>query len=354
MSESMAFSLVEWFEKNQRPMAWRDDPTPYHVWISEIMLQQTRVDTVRAYYDRFLRVFPTVSALAEADEETLLKQWEGLGYYSRARNLQKAAKLVVSDFGGEIPGSYEELRKLPGIGSYTAGAILSIAFHKRYPVVDGNVLRVLSRALGRTDDIRDPKTKERMEEELRLFLQGAELDPGAFNQALMELGAIVCLPNGAPKCEVCPWARCCIAGQGGLWDRIPVARAKEQKTVQEKTVFLVYSGDRILLEKRSPRELLSGMSGLPLTDRFYSEDEVREIFGNALSQPVRALPVKQHVFTHRIWKMKAFELGVSKEETAEALLRPLVTGTLFWAKERELKDRIALPTAFRKWPVFGS
>ena len=357
LNGEMGSALIGWFRKNKRTMAWRSDPTPYHVWVSEIMLQQTRVDTVHAYYARFLEAFPTVGALAEAKEEVLLKQWEGLGYYSRARNLQKAAQRVVQEYGGTIPDSFYELVKLPGVGSYTAGAILSIAFHKRFPVVDGNVLRVLSRVLGRTDDIRDARTKAEFEKELKAFLESVPFDPGEFNQGLMELGALVCVPNGRPKCEHCPWAKTCAALKGGDPERLPVSSPKAEKKTEEKTVFLVYEKDRLLVVRRSGKDVLNRLFGFPSMDGSLSSEKVRELFPEDFAS-VRRLPDRKHVFTHKIWEMTCFEIRLPAfDALKERFFRTVAGGedTLsayrFVGKE-ELEKEIALPTAFRKWPLF--
>ena len=200
MLEKIVKPLLAWYDKGRRILPWRESPTPYHVWVSEIMLQQTRVEAVKPYYDRFMQELPDIEALAKVDEEKLLKLWEGLGYYNRARNLKKSAEKIVIDYEGQMPDSYEELVKLTGIGSYTAGAIASIAFGKPYPAVDGNVLRILARLRLDERDILDAGVKRAVETEL---LQVIPKDrPGDFNQALMELGAVVCVPNGMPKCDI--------------------------------------------------------------------------------------------------------------------------------------------------------
>ena len=230
--------LLPWYDGGARVLPWREEPTPYRVWVSEIMLQQTRVEAVRPYYERFLEAFPTVEALAAAPEEKLLKMWEGLGYYNRARNLQRAAQQVVELYDGEVPASYEALRALPGVGDYTAGAIASIAFQLPVPAVDGNVLRVISRVLCRYDNILDAKVKRRTEEELR---QALPQRVGDFNQSLMELGALVCLPGGAPRCLGCPLHPVCRAAARGVAQELPVkAKAKPRKQ-EERTLFLLFS-----------------------------------------------------------------------------------------------------------------
>ena len=207
--EQLVEPLLHWYDGHARILPWREEPTAYHVWVSEIMLQQTRVEAVKPYYERFLKAFPTVKDLADAQEETLLKMWEGLGYYNRVRNLNKAAVQIMEQYDGKVPDTYEALLKLPGIGSYTAGAVSSIAYNKAMPAVDGNVLRIFSRVRMDEADILDSKVKKRIEEELRLIMP--ENRPGDFNQAMMELGATVCIPNGEAKCMECPWQNGCQA-----------------------------------------------------------------------------------------------------------------------------------------------
>ncbi|MDE7405193.1 MAG: DNA/RNA nuclease SfsA, partial [Lachnospiraceae bacterium] len=205
--ELAAEPLIRWYDEGRRILPWREDATPYHVWVSEIMLQQTRVEAVKPYYDRFMKALPDIAALAGAEEEELLKLWEGLGYYNRVRNLKKAAQIVMEKYDGRMPGEYEKLIELPGIGSYTAGAVSSIAYGRRVPAVDGNVLRVLSRLRGDDRDISKPQVRSEIEEELQLTMPKDR--PGDFNQALMELGAMVCVPTGMPHCTKCPWEKLC-------------------------------------------------------------------------------------------------------------------------------------------------
>ena len=216
LTDAAVFSLLVWYRKNQRDLPWRHTRDPYRIWISEIMLQQTRVEAVKPYYARFLEVCPTVRELAELDEDRLMKLWEGLGYYSRARNLQKAARTVMEQYAGEMPTTYGELLKLSGIGDYTAGAIASIAFNERVPAIDGNVLRVLARVSGSYEDISSPATKTKLREALAPCIPGSA---GDFTQAMIELGATVCVPNGEPKCDACPLRRYCEAGQEASQDR---------------------------------------------------------------------------------------------------------------------------------------
>ena len=252
--------LLHWYDYNRRILPWREDPTPYHVWVSEIMLQQTRVEAVRGYYDRFLASLPDVKALAEAEEAVLLKLWEGLGYYNRVRNMQKAARILAEQYDGEMPADYEAIRALPGIGDYTAGAIASIAFGLPYPAVDGNVLRVLSRITGSEEDIAKDKTKQAVRETL---LKHMPVRSGDFNQSLMELGATVCLPNGKPLCEQCPVMHLCKAFHEGRENELPVKSGKKERRIEKRTVYMIFCGEKILLHRRERKGLLAGLWEFP-------------------------------------------------------------------------------------------
>ena len=300
--------LTGWFAENRRYMPWREDPTPYHVWVSEIMLQQTRVDTVLPYYFRFMEALPDLKSLAECEEERLLKLWEGLGYYSRVRNLQKAAITVLAEYGGNLPKDPAALQKLPGIGSYTAGAILSIAFGLPEPVVDGNVLRVIMRVNGCYDDIKAPETKKKLENELREFLLKEGCDPSAFNQGLMELGALICVPNGKPLCASCPVKAACEAQKMGLTEVLPVTGARESHKNAQITVLILKDGKTIGIRKNSEKGLLSGLYGLPRLEGHLSPDEIIKLLSEAGYQPgsVKPLPSAKHVFTHITWEMNAY------------------------------------------------
>ena len=253
----MVEPLLEWFDSNKRELPWRDDPKPYYVWVSEIMLQQTRVEAVKGYFSRFLGELPTIEALSNAPEDKLMKLWEGLGYYNRARNLQKAAKVVMEQYGGELPASYEELLKLPGIGSYTAGAVSSIAFQLAEPAVDGNVLRVCKRVAGSFDDVTKDKVKKELEQDIRRIIPVDR--PGDYNQALMELGAMVCIPNGKPLCEQCPVSHLCEANRKNLWEQIPVKPAKKARKIEKRTILLLEYQDRIAIRKRGKKALRGKM-----------------------------------------------------------------------------------------------
>ena len=330
--------LLPWYDGGARVLPWREEPTPYRVWVSEIMLQQTRVEAVRPYYERFLEAFPTVEALAAAPEEKLLKMWEGLGYYNRARHLQRAAQQVVELYDGEVPASYEALRALPGVGDYTAGAIASIAFQLPVPAVDGNVLRVISRVLCRYDNILDAKVKRRTEEELR---QALPQRAGDFNQSLMELGALVCLPGGAPRCLGCPLHPVCRAAAQGVAQELPVkAKAKPRKQ-EERTLFLLFSHQgRVALQKRPEKGLLAGLWEFPNVEGALDEAAA----GAAVSvwglEPRRweSRLTAKHIFTHVEWHMTGYTLEVAGDGPADFV----------WADAGALSDR-AVPSAFGRY-----
>ena len=330
-------ALLPWYGEHARKLPWRERCEPYRVWVSEIMLQQTRVEAVLGYYARFLEAFPTVEALAGADEDRLFKLWEGLGYYSRARNLQKAARQIVSVYGGVFPRDYESVRALPGVGPYTAGAICSICYDLPTAAVDGNVLRVTSRFLGDNTPIDLPAHKQEITEKLgRVYPAG---NCGAFTQALMELGATVCTPR-SPKCAVCPLRESCRAFFDGTVDTLPVKTAKKEKKLVEKTVFLLWYGDELALVRREETGLLGGMWSLPNVDEPLDvEGALRQAqaFGvepaSVLSQDHRA-----HVFTHIRWEMEAF-----------TILCGAKCDRFVWRTPDEIRRRYALPTAFRKF-----
>ena len=335
--------LLQWYDSSARVLPWREDPTPYRVWVSEIMLQQTRVEAVKPFYQRFLEAFPTVEALAAAPEEKLLKMWEGLGYYNRVRNLQRAAQVVVERYGGQVPASFEELRALPGIGEYTAGAIASIAFQLPVPAVDGNVLRVISRVLARSDNILDPKVKRRMEGEIREILPQRV---GDFNQSLMELGAMVCLPGGPPKCLVCPLRNLCRGYAQGVAEELPVKTKPKPRKKQARTLFLLFSQEgRVALRRRPEQGLLAGLWELPGTEGALSREEAAAWLA-AQGVPVGELspgPEAKHVFSHVEWHMGSW-VAQNVEEMPGFV----------WVTREELRREYALPSAFKAFfPAMG-
>ena len=328
--------LLDWYAAEARDLPWRRDTEPYHVLVSELMLQQTRVETVIPYYERFLRAFPDPRSLAEADGEALMKLWEGLGYYARARSLQRAAQAVCRL--GAFPDTWEGVRALPGVGDYTAGAVLSIAFGRPVPAVDGNVARVGSRLAEAPFRAADPAFRARLAEALRAVYPAGAC--GAFTQSLMELGAVRCLPGGEPLCGTCPLRALCRAGRDGSWAEYPLRAEKKSRPVIPRTVFLLTCGDRLAVRRRPEDGLLGGMWELPGTDGALAPAEALAWLDalGAAAEAVRALPPAKHVFTHLEWRMTGY---------AAELPAPAGTG-LIWPTRGELADGIALPTAFRK------
>lgn len=331
--------LLAWYRSRARVLPWREQPTPYRVWISEIMLQQTRVEAVKPYFDRFLAALPDVQSLADAPEDALLKLWEGLGYYNRARNLQKAAQRVVAEFGGALPADYDALLTLPGIGPYTAGAIASIAYGIAMPAVDGNVLRVVSRLLASPHDIAEPSVKAAVFARLREILPPDA--PGDFNQALMELGATVCLPKSAARCTSCPVASLCLAKAQDVAAELPVKAPKKARRIEQKTVFLLLADGRVALRQRPKRGLLAGLWELPHTEGHLDPSSARAYLSAQLgfeAQSLSPLPDAKHVFTHVEWHMTGY---------AALAAAPPSAPSLRWANAQELADGFAVPSAFK-------
>ncbi|MCD7745808.1 MAG: A/G-specific adenine glycosylase [Lachnospiraceae bacterium] len=298
--------LMNWFEEYARVLPWREHPLPYYVWVSEIMLQQTRVEAVKPYFARFTRELPDIRALAECPEDRLMKLWEGLGYYSRARNLQKAARVVMETYNGRLPDTYEELIRLPGIGSYTAGAIASIAYGQAVPAVDGNVLRVLSRVTENGEDISKQSTKKSAEDALRAVMPSD--CPGTFNQALMELGALICVPNGSPLCGDCPLRSLCRAARSGRQTEFPVKAPKKPRRIEERTVFVIRDGSHAALRRRPAHGLLAGLYELPNEKGSLSMEEALAWVADLGFSPIRIrpLPEARHIFSHVEWHMAGY------------------------------------------------
>ena len=338
----IAPALLAWFGQNARALPFRQDPTPYHIWVSEIMLQQTRVAAALEHYRRFMEALPDIPALAACPDEELFKLWEGLGYYSRARNLKKAAQLVCGEYGGQLPASYEELQKLPGVGEYTAGAIASIAFGLSAPAVDGNVLRVFARLYNDGSNIADPATKRLFTR--RVMEQQPAASPGPFNEALMELGALVCLPGGAPLCGECPLAEQCLAKAAGTQLELPVKTPPKARRVQPVTVLVVRSNGRCLLQKRPETGLLAGLWQPFLFEEALDEGEALarlKALGLAVNEaaPPRPLRAAKHIFSHVEWRMRGWELEAAGEAPAGSV----------WASAEEAAGRYALPGAFKAY-----
>ncbi|MCL2568320.1 MAG: A/G-specific adenine glycosylase [Oscillospiraceae bacterium] len=331
-------AILPWYRENARDLPWRRDQEPYRVWLSEIMLQQTRVEAVKGYYARLLDALPMIRDLAEVDDEKLMKLWEGLGYYNRARNLSRAARVIVDDFGGVFPRTHAEILGLPGIGPYTAGAIASICFGLPYPAVDGNVLRVYARLTATSDCVDLPAVKQRVTEELAEVIPRD--DPATFNQAMMEIGAMVCLPNGAPKCEVCPLASFCRARAAGSQLQYPVRQVKRARRVEEKTVFVLTAGGALAVEKREPDGLLAGLWALPNVPGMLDEPMALELLKRWGVEPIELIKAskKKHIFTHVEWHMVGYYIECRTRGAG-----------FTWVSERERADEVALPTAFRQF-----
>lgn len=333
--------LLEWYAAGHRDLPWRRDREPYHVWLSEVMLQQTRVEAVKGYYRRFLAELPDIPALAACPPDRLAKLWEGLGYYSRMRNLQKAAQVIVSAHGGVFPREYDAIRALPGVGDYTAGAIASICFGLPEPAVDGNVLRVLSRVTDDAAPVTDAAVKREYAARLREIYPAGRC--GDFTQSLMELGATVCGPNSQPQCALCPLASLCLARANGTALLRPVKAPKKEKRTEEKTVFILRCGTRIAVRRRPEQGLLAGLWELPNVDGKCSAQQAlaqAERWGVHPRELCRSSE-KTHIFTHIRWELRGFYI-----ECTEAA--PLFT----WVDPARFRQDIALPTAFRIFEAF--
>ena len=329
--------VIQWYAQNGRPLPWRQEPSPYHVWLSEIMLQQTRIEAVIPYYRRFLRELPTVEALAGVEDERLMKLWEGLGYYSRARNLKKAAQQLVACHGGELPQQAEELKKLPGIGDYTAGAIASIAYGQPEPAVDGNVLRVMTRLLADDGDIMQADTKGRITALLRQSYPAGK-DAALLTEGLMELGETLCIPKGAPNCALCPLWEHCLAHQRGTEERYPVKSPPKARRVEERTVFLLCNKGRYAIRRRPETGLLAGLWEFPNVEGKLGPEEAAaraDSLGLGVNSCVPCA-AHTHVFTHVEWHMGAYLLECAGEG-----------GELLWKSPGEIARDYSLPTAFR-------
>ena len=346
--EALVEPLLGWYDKSHRVLPWREEPTPYRVWISEIMLQQTRVEAVRPYFARFLAALPDIRHLAQAPEDELLKLWEGLGYYNRVRNLKKAAVEIMETYDGQMPGDYEQLLKLPGIGSYTAGAIASIAFGQAVPAVDGNVLRVITRATADDGDIGSQKVRRGIEERLRAVMPRQRA--GDMNQALMELGAVVCIPNGAPKCGDCPWKTLCQARALGKISEYPKKPSKKPRVIEEKTILIIQDENRTALRKRPSKGLLAGMYEFPSLPRHREEEEVlsylKELGLKAVY--IRRLEEAKHIFTHREWHMIGYVIRVDElERGAFDSEEPFL-----FAERDETEEKYPIPSAFVRYAQY--
>lgn len=340
--------LLTWYDENRRILPWREKPEPYRVWVSEIMLQQTRVEAVKPYFARFMEHLPDVESLAAVEEDELLKLWEGLGYYSRARNLKAAAQQIVEQHGGKMPSEYHDLIKLKGIGSYTAGAISSIAFGHPVPAVDGNVLRVIMRLLADDSDISEASVRKRVEEDLKPVMPKDR--PGDFNQALMELGATVCLPNGAPKCAECPWKTFCRAGIEESWQQYPKKAVKKPRTVEYRTILVIRDGHRAVIRRRPNKGLLAGMYEFPSLLGKASLDEVEDWLSaqGVCAVRIEKLPESKHIFTHKEWHMTGYMVLVDGLEPMHK------DPSLMFVETQETEEKYPIPSAFSAYTGYLS
>lgn len=334
--------IVEWFRKEKRDLPWRNRVNAYRVWVSEIMLQQTRVEAVKPFFHRFMEELPDVKALAEAPEDKLLKLWEGLGYYNRVRNMQKAAQQIMEEYEGVFPQTYEEILGLTGIGSYTAGAIASFAFGISKPAVDGNVLRVLSRILASEEDIMKASVKTKMEKWLEEVIPAES--PSDFNQGLIELGAIVCVPNGEPKCNCCPVAHICKARALGIQMELPVKKKAKARRIEERTVLVFQDGDAVAIRKRPKKGLLAGMYEFPNVENHFTMEEVVEYSKSIGLTPVfvKELPEAKHIFSHIEWHMKGYAVKVDE-------LEKNCKEEMIFAPPEEIQKAYSMPAAFEKY-----
>lgn len=331
--------LTAWYLENRRDLPWRNTSDAYRIWVSEIMLQQTRVEAVKRYYERFLQELPTVKDLAEVPEDRLMKLWEGLGYYNRVRNMQKAARQVMVEYEGKFPHTYDTIRSLAGIGNYTAGAISSVAFGIPKPAVDGNVLRVLSRLLAIEEDI--------MKASVRLWMERAveEVIPrdaaSDFNQGLIELGALICVPNGEPKCDICPLTELCLAREKGIQTELPIKAKAKARRIEKRTVLIFRDMEKVAIRKRPPKGLLAGLYELPNVEGHLRQKEAVD-YGKSIGLipiRVRKLGNAKHIFSHIEWHMIGYEMVVDE-------LEKNCSEEMIFAENRELEANYSIPSAF--------
>ena len=378
-----ARTILDWYDHNRRILPWREDPTPYHVWLSEIMLQQTRVEAVRGYYERFLRELPDIPSLAAAEEDRCLKLWEGLGYYSRIRNMRKAAGQIMEEYGGAMPSEPSELVKLPGIGRYTAAAIASIAFGKKAAAVDGNLLRIFARLTAYAENSRTDGCKNAAEQYFLSLMDAEETVTdnactvsdaseapsksvsasqknvfGSFNQALMDLGATVCLPNTQPACDRCPWQDDCLAHKCGQETDFPVTKPKKARRIENRTVLVIHDEDRTVLHKRTDQGLLAGLYELPNTEGHLDEKGALQYVRSLGFEPlrIRALGEAKHIFSHIEWHMIGYAVKTDELQLEDRnILSRQASGPadeFLLVRSREAREHYAIPSAFSFYNPF--
>jgi len=337
MNEKEIDLLLKWYEKNKRDLPWRHTTDSYKIWISEVMLQQTRVEAVKFYYERFINRLPTIKDLAVVDDDTLLKLWEGLGYYSRARNLKACAKTIMNEKLDNLPSDEKSLKKLPGIGPYTTGAILSIAYQKCVPAIDGNVMRILSRVY---EDKRD-LLKKKVQEEYKTLLQKL-MKKGKtreFTEGFIELGALVCLPNGAPKCTECPFKNICLSYKHQTMLEYPIKKTPTKRKIVNKTVYVLEYNKTYAIAKRKNDGLLKGLYELPNMDEALEEEALKNVLEkkNICIKEIQKLGKFKHIFSHIEWHMNAYIVECNNKDK-----------TFSYHTKKEIEEDYSLPTAFQK------
>ncbi len=345
--EQLVRPLLEWYPHHARVLPWREEPAPYRVWVSEIMLQQTRVEAVKPYFERFMKELPDIASLARCPQDRLLKLWEGLGYYNRVRNMQKAARTVMEQYGGVLPADYEALLKLSGIGNYTAGAIASIAYGIPVPAVDGNVLRILMRVSEDDSDILKQSVKKEAERALQPVIP--EEQAGLFTQAMMELGATVCVPNGEPKCTECPWQPYCLASRNHSYAHLPKKGKAKPRKIEEKTVLVIRDGEKVMLHRRPKKGLLAGMYEFPNLEGHLSRDEVTHYVESMELVPLKIEPLEEarHIFSHIEWQMIGYMIRVAQLEEPDGQKEGYV-----FAKAEVSEQKYAIPSAFARYTKY--
>lgn len=339
--------LLDWYPSHARVLPWREDASAYRVWVSEIMLQQTRVEAVKPYFERFIEALPDIASLAECPQDRLLKLWEGLGYYNRVRNMQAAAVTVMKDHGGKLPADYEALLKLKGIGHYTAGAIASIAYGIPVPAVDGNVLRILMRVSEDSADIMKQSVKTETEQLLAPVIPKEQA--GMFTQAMMELGATVCVPNGEPKCTECPWQPYCLACRHQTYTGLPHKGKPKTRKIEQKTVLVIRDGEKVLLHRRPQHGLLAGMYEFPNLEGHLSREEATRYVEQMELVPLKIEPLEEakHIFSHIEWRMIGYMIRVAQLEDLAAAK----TGYVF-AEAEVSEEKYAIPSAFARYTKY--
>ena len=335
--KSNVSNILNWYYQNKRDLSWRKVNDPFYVWISEIMLQQTRIEAVIDYYERFLKEIPTVEVLANIEEEKLLKLWEGLGYYNRARNLKKSAQIIMKDYQGNFPNTYEELLTLPGIGEYTASAISSICFQEKKAVIDGNVLRIFTRFYNDNSNISQNSTKQKVKQELEKILPK---EAGDFNEALMEIGETICIPNGMPLCDICPLKNNCLAKKNQNYFDFPVKSEKKKKKELYYTVFIYRYQDQIAIRKRKEKTILNNLWEFPNEEeKFKIQDVKHYLQEQKISyRKIQKWIDSSHTFTHQVWHMTSYLIDLDdKLECSEYIFE----------KVDVIKEKYAIPSVFQ-------